>query len=107
MTEFMVTATWMVEAEDVEEAVLSATELLDNGGAAASGDWSVFDPDGTEYEIEWNEPELRDPDDETPTGVNPFEGEDYSEWTDAELAEYGLERREPLPGTEVEVSMDG
>lgn len=97
----MVTATWMVEADDVEEAVLAATELLDNGGAAASGDWSVFDPDGTEYEIEWNEPELRDPDDETPTGV--FSLDDLT----VELAGYELEHAEPLPGTEAEVSMDG
>ena len=73
MPDFMVTATWMVKATDVETAVLAATDLLDSGGAAASGDWSVFEPAGDEwieYEIEWNEDELSDPDDDTPSGID-------------------------------------
>ena len=72
MPEFMVTATWMVKANDVEEAVLAASALLDEGRAAGQGDWSVFEPDGDEwieYEIEWNEEELPDPDDQTPSGI--------------------------------------
>ena len=83
MPDYMVTATWLVQANDVEEAVLEASELLDNGGAAASGDWSVFEPDGdgyVEYEIEWNEEELRDPDDETPTGIDHDDSEDDEGW---------------------------
>ena len=102
MPEFMVTATWMVKANDVEEAVLAASALLDEGRAAGQGDWSVFEPDGDEwieYEIEWNEEELRDPDDESPTGVDLSNEEDDTDWD--EDADDPGDWEEPLPESEV------
>lgn len=87
MPEFMITATWMVKGKDVEEAILGVSALLDEGKAAGA-DWSVFEPSGdewVEYEIEWNEEELRDPDDQSPSGLV-FEVGDYGdEFGEAEV----------------------
>ncbi len=69
MTLYVVTATFNVHAASIEDAVERVTEMLDAGRAVSPETmWSVFEPDGTEYEIEWNEDELPDPDEDNPSG---------------------------------------
>lgn len=71
MVEYVVTATFNVRAASIEDAVELVTQMLDEGRAVSPETaWSVFEPDGTEYEIEWNEDELLDPDDDTPSNVD-------------------------------------
>lgn len=75
MVEYIVTATFNVRAATLEDAVERVTQMLDEGRAVSPETaWSVFEPDGegglTEYEIEWNEDELRDPDDDSPSGTD-------------------------------------
>ena len=95
MTDYVVTATFNIRAGSIEDAVLRVTEMLDAGLAVSPETmWSVFEPDGTEYEIEWNEDELLDPDDDTPSGtdhsVEDYDGDGSDLFEPGELEDEGV-----------------
>lgn len=95
MVEYIVTATFNVRAASIEDAIEHVTQMLDEGRAVSPETaWSVFEPDGTEYEIEWNEDELLDPDDDTPSGtdhsVEEYTGDGSDLFEPGELEEEGV-----------------